>query len=159
MNFMSGAFAEHCSKVETKGRLDPDNAKENHPRVDYSREEFVAAVAEMAASVFDFHQRFDVPSIARLPQDPDGLAVLRSRLAFLVEETGEHAKELNRGELGDASTEMADVAFVAMGTLLVLDRLGGEALRSVAAKNNAKTLETHLVDETSGKLVRKVLVS
>ena len=127
--------------------------------MDYPKEEFVAAVAEMAASVYDFHQRFDVPSIGRLPQDPDGLSVLRSRLAFLIEETGEHAKELNRGELYDASIEMADVAFVAMGTLLVLDRMGTEAIRSVAAKNNAKTSETHHVDETSGKLVRKVLVS
>ena len=127
--------------------------------MDYPKQEFVAAVAEMAASVYDFHQRFDVPSFGRLPQDPDGLSVLRSRLAFLVEETGEHAKELNRGELGDASIEMADVAFVAMGTLLVLDRMGAEAIRSVAAKNNAKTSKTHHVDETSGKLVRRVLVS
>ena len=113
----------------------------------------------MAGSVFDFHQRFDVPSFDQLSQDPDGLALLRSRLAFLVEETGEHAKELNKGELGDASVEMADVAFVAMGTLLVLDRMGNDAMRSVAAKNNAKTSETHRVDKTSGKLVRKVLVS
>ena len=123
------------------------------------RDEFVAAVAEMAGSVFDFHQRFDVPSFGQLSQDPDGLSVLRSRLAFLVEETGEHAKELNRGKLGDASVEMADVAFVAMGTLLVLDDLGEVALRSVSAKNNAKTPKTHHVDETSGKLVRRVLVS
>ena len=129
------------------------------PPVDYKRDEFVAAVAEMAGSVFDFHQRFDVPSFGELPQDPDGLSVLRSRLAFLIEETGEHARELNRGELGNASVEMGDVAFVTMGTLLVLDRMGAEALRSVAAKNNAKTSETHRVDETSGKLVRRVLVS
>ena len=128
--------------------------------MDYpKRDEFVAAVAEMAASVYDFHQRFDVPPIGRLSQDLDAFSVLRSRLAFLVEETGEHAKELNRGELDGASIEMADVAFVAMGTLLVLERMGGDAIRSVAAKNNAKTSETHHVDETSGKLVRTVLVS
>ncbi len=117
----------------------------------------------MAGSVYDFHQRFEVPRIDRphAEQGPssDGLAALRSRLAYLVEETGEHAKELNRGELGDASKEIADVAFVAMGTLLVLDEMGVDACRAVAGKNNAKTVETHAVDATSGKLVRRVSAS
>ncbi len=128
-----------------------------------ARDEFVAALSEMAGSVYDFHQRFDVPRIGRptAGEGPsaDGLAALRSRLAFLVEETGEHAKELNRGELGDASKEIADVAFVAMGTLLVLDAMGVDACRAVAGKNNAKTAETHAVDATSGKLVRRVSAS
>ena len=128
-----------------------------------ARDDFVAALSEMAGSVYDFHQRFDVPRIDRSPaeQGPssDGLAALRSRLAYLIEETGEHAKELNRGELGDASKEIADVAFVAMGTLLVLDEMGVDACRAVAGKNNAKTVETHAADATSGKLVRRVSAS
>jgi NTP pyrophosphatase (non-canonical NTP hydrolase) len=117
----------------------------------------------MARSVYDFHQRFDVPRVgqptAEEAPSADGLAALRSRLAFLIEETGEHARELNRGELGDASKEIADVAFVAMGTLLVLDGMGVDACRAVAGKNNAKTAETHAVDATSGKLVRRVSAS
>ena len=128
-----------------------------------ARDEFVAALSEMARSVYDFHQRFDVPRIGRPTAEAGpsavGLAALRSRLAFLIEETGEHAKELNRGELGDASKEIADVAFVAMGTLLVLDEMGVDACRAVAGKNNAKTAETHAVDATSGKLVRRVSAS
>lgn len=128
-----------------------------------ARDEFVAALSEMAGSVYDFHQRFDVPRIDRPPAEEgpssDGLAALRSRLAYLIEETGEHAKELNRGELGDASKEIADVAFVAIGTLLVLDEMGVDACRAVAGKNNAKTVETHAVDATSGKLVRRVSAS
>ena len=127
------------------------------------RDEFVAALAEMAASVYDFHERFAVPRVGRPPAEEGpaayGLAALRSRLAFLIEETGEHAKELNRGELGDASKEIADVAFVAMGTLLVLDEMGVDACRAVAGKNNAKTAATHAVDATSGKLVRRVSAS
>ncbi len=129
------------------------------PKGAIARDEFVAALSEMAASVYDFHQRFDVPRIGRPPAEErpsaDGLAALRSRLAFLIEETGEHAKELNRGELGDASKEIADVADVAMGTLLVLDEMGVDACRAVAGKNNAKTVKTHAVDATSGKLVRR----
>ncbi len=128
-----------------------------------ARDEFVAALSEMAGSVYDFHQRFDVPRVDRPAAEEgtsaDGLAALRSRLAFLIEETGEHARELNRGELGDASKEIADVAFVAMGTLLVLDEMGVDACRAVAGKNNAKTVETHAVDATSGKLVRRVSAS
>ncbi len=127
------------------------------------RDEFVAALSEMAASVYDFHERFAVPRVGRpsAEEGPSayGLAALRSRLAFLIEETGEHARELNRGELGDASKEIADVAFVAMGTLLVLDEMGVDACRAVAGKNDAKTLETHAVDATSGKLVRRVSAS
>ena len=123
-----------------------------------ARDDFVAALSEMAGSVYDFHQRFGVPRIGRGPS-ADGLAALRSRLAFLIEETGEHAKELNRGELGEASKEIADVAFVAMGTLLVLDDMGVDSCRAVAGKNNAKTAETHAVDTTSGKLVRRVSAS
>ena len=117
----------------------------------------------MAGSVYDFHQRFGVARIGRSAAEEgasaEGLAALRSRLAFLIEETGEHARELNRGELGDASKEIADVAFVAMGTLLVLDEMGVDACRAVAGKNNAKTAETHVVDATSGKLVRRVSAS
>ena len=128
-----------------------------------ARDEFLAALSELAASVYDFHQRFDVPRIGRRPAEEgpsaDGLAALRNRLAFLIEETGEHAKELNRGELGDASNEIADVAFVAMGTLLVLDEMGVDACRAVAGMNNAKTAETHAVNATSGKLVRTVSTS
>ena len=123
-----------------------------------ARDEFVAALSEMAGSVYDFHQRFGVPRIGRPRAEAgpsaDGLATLRSRLAFLIEETGEHAKELNLGQLVDASKEIADVAFVAIGTLLVLDEMGVDACRAVAGKNNAKTVETHAVDATSGKLVR-----
>jgi hypothetical protein len=46
-----------------------------------------------------------------------------------------------------------------MGTLLVLDEMGVDACRTVAGKNNAKTLETHAVDATSGKLVRRASAS
>ena len=75
---------------------------------------------------------------------------------FLVEEVGEHSKELNQGELNLASQELADVAFVALGTLLELDSIGAKACGTVAAKNDGKTHDTHMVEATSGKLVKKV---
>ena len=119
-----------------------------------SRQEFIDAVSRLAESVYDFHARFDIPNInAKAPSD-DVFPRLCTRLAFLMEETGEHARELNQANLGLAADEMADVAFVAMGTLLEMNTLGATACRDVADKNDKKTLQTHMVEPSSGKLVR-----
>ena len=92
-----------------------------------------------------------------LTDDPtdDIFPRLCARLAFLMEETGEHARELNQACLDRAADEMADVAFVAMGTLLELNSLGANACHEVANKNDNKTLRTHTVEPSSGKLVRR----
>ena len=120
-----------------------------------SREDFVSAVSRLAESVYDFHTRFDIPNINE--KAPSGVVFSRlcTRLAFLMEETGEHARELNQGALDRAADEMADVAFVAMGTLLEMDALGADACNDVANKNDNKTLHTHMVEPSSGKLVRR----
>ena len=120
-----------------------------------TRDDFISSIARIAASVYDFHERFDVPSDGRANSD-DSLSVLRRRLPYLIEETGEHAKELNKGNLWDAALELADVTFVALGSVLMLNACGNEACHAVAAKNDAKTAETHVYDASSGKLVRRV---
>ena len=120
-----------------------------------SREEFVAAVSRLAESVYDFHSRFGIPNLNDNSQVDDPFPRLCTRLAFLMEETGEHARELNQGVLDRAADEMADVAFVAMGTLLELDSFGALACQDVAIKNDKKTLQTHMVEPSSGKLVRR----
>ena len=119
-----------------------------------SRQEFIAAVSRLAESVYDFHTRFDIPNINDKTPADDAFPRLCTRLAFLMEEVGEHAAELNRAELDLAAEEMADVAFVAMGTLMELNALGASASRKVADKNDKKTLQTHMVEPSSGKLVR-----
>jgi len=120
-----------------------------------SREEFVSAVSRLAESVYDFHTRFDIPTINAKFSENDVFPRLCTRLAFLMEETGEHARELNQGALDRAADEMADVAFVAMGTLLEMAALGADACHDVANKNDNKTLHTHMVEPSSGKLVRR----
>ena len=120
-----------------------------------SREEFVAAVSRLAESVFDFHSRFEIPNLSVNDPAEDALPRLCTRLSFLAEEIGEHARELNQGVLDRAAGEMADVAFVAMGTLLELDTVGLRACNEVAIKNDRKTLQTHMVEPSSGKLVKK----
>ena len=120
-----------------------------------SRQEFVEAVSRLAESVYDFHARFDIPNINDKTPSDDIFPRLCTRLAFLMEEVGEHAAELNRAELDLAAEEMADVAFVAMGTLIELNALGATACRKVADKNDKKTLQTHTVEPSSGKLIRR----
>lgn len=120
-----------------------------------SREEFLTAVSRLAESVYDFHTRFDIPNINAKNTPGDVFSRLCTRLAFLIEETGEHARELNQASLDRAADEMADVAFVAIGTLLEMDSLGANACHIVADKNDKKTLKTHTVEPSSGKLVRR----
>ena len=121
-----------------------------------TRDQFVSSIERLAESVYDFHQRFDVSAVSPHSSVQELLERLRSRLPILMEEIGEHAGELNRGHASRAITEMADVAYVALGTLRVLDASGADACLTVAQKNDAKTVETHAADGTSGKLVRKV---
>ena len=120
-----------------------------------SRDDFVSAVSRLAESVYDFHTRFDIPILNEKMPDSEVFPRLCTRLAFLTEETGEHARELNQGALDRAADEMADVAFVAMGTLLEMAALGAGACHEVANKNDKKTLHTHMVEPSSGKLVRR----
>ena len=120
-----------------------------------TREEFVTAVSRLAGSVYDFHDRFDIPNLNDKSHYDDPFPRLCTRLAFLIEETGEHAKELNQGVLDRAADEMADVAFVAIGTLLEMDSLGAIACVEVANKNDKKTLQTHMVEPSSGKLIKR----
>ena len=125
------------------------------PSDNVSRQDFIAAVSRLAESVYDFHDRFGIPNLNDRNLSNDVFPHLCARLAFLMEETGEHARELNQGRLDLAADEMADVAFVAIGTLLEMDALGAEACRGVANKNDKKTALTHMVEPSSGKLVRR----
>ena len=120
-----------------------------------TRDEFTSYISRLAGSVYDFHERFDVPSAGERTSDEDSLATLRNRLAFLMEEVGEHARGLNRGDLDEATLELADVAFVVMGSFATLGAAGERACLEVARKNDGKTRETHFVEESSGKLVRR----
>lgn len=143
-------FETHNSYVGIIG--EEENAM---PANAISREEFLAAATRLAASVYDFHARFGIPNLnANSPADC-AVPRLCARLAFLMEEVGEHSHELNVGALDDAASEMADVAFVALGTLLEMDALGATAAHQVANKNDNKTRRTHFVEASSGKLIKR----
>ena len=120
-----------------------------------SREEFVAAMARIAESVYDFHSRFGLTMVGAGLSSEQGLDALRARLPYLVEEIGEHSKALNNDDLADALLELADVAFVAAGSVLTAGAPALSACREVAAKNDAKTSDTHYLEASSGKVLRR----
>ena len=91
--------------------------------MEIERSDFVGAVSRLGDSVYSFHERFGLPTVAHEGEDVI-LEALRRRLALLSEEVGEHARELNKGNVRDAVSEAVDIAYVALGTVLVL---GNEA--------------------------------
>ena len=120
-----------------------------------SKHEFLSSVGRLAESVYDFHHRF-----GSMPVDTNGspdraLEALRKQFLFLMEEAGEHASDLNKGELDRALLELADVAFVALGGVYLSNAQGADACLRVAIKNDKKTNETHIVEESSGKIIKR----
>lgn len=119
------------------------------------KESFLANVQALAESVHDFHERFEMPKVCH-SEDPDHFnTCLSKRVAQLMEEVGEHCADLNKDNPDNAVLEAADIAFVALGTLVTFGHHGADAAKKVAQKNNSKTLETHMIDPVSGKLVKR----
>ncbi len=120
-----------------------------------TKHEFLSSVGRLAESVYDFHHRF-----GSMPVDTNGspdraLEALRRQFLFLMEEAGEHASDLNKGELDNALLELADVAFVALGAVYLSNAQGAEACLQVAIKNDKKTQDTHVFEASSGKIIRR----
>ena len=122
--------------------------------MEIERSDFVDAVSRLGDSVYSFHERFGLPTVAHEGEDVI-LEALRRRLALLSEEVGEHARELNKGNVGDAVSEAVDIAYVALGTVLVLGNEGRDACYSISDKNDAKTLATHGNRGATGKVVAR----
>ena len=120
----------------------------NIPKAD-----FLSGVSAIARSVYEFHQRFDIPAVE--PDKPvETLDALRQRLALLAEESGEYARALNRGDIDDAVKEAVDVAYIALGTILRLGEPGRAACIEVARKNDAKTPSSHSKRSLTGKVLQ-----
>ena len=119
------------------------------------RQRFLDGVHTMAESVYAFHERFDIPCVDPTDTD-DALEALRQRLVLLSEEIGEYARALNQARLGDATLEAADVAYVALGTVLRLGDEGRKACVTVTRKNDSKTPSTHGTRRSTGKVLESM---
>ena len=116
------------------------------------RERFLEGAAAIAESVYSFHERFGIAEIDTADADA-AMEALRRRLALLSEETGEHARALNRADVDNAVEEAVDVAYVALGTLLCLGEAGRSGCLAVASKNDAKNASTHRRYRGTGKVI------
>ena len=115
------------------------------------RSEFIQAVSELAAEVWDFHDRWDVHG--RLPESP--AERMRVRRPLLQEELRELDAELEATDADALAEEATDVAFVAIGHLAALEELALDSIRTVVSKNAAKSHATHFIDDSTGKITRR----
>ena len=116
------------------------------------RESFADGVRAISESVYSFHERFGIGSVDTSIQD-EVLEAMKQRLVLLSEETGEHARAINRAEIDNAIMEAVDIAYIALGTILRLGPAGVQACHDVARKNDAKTLANTKLSRT-GKVVK-----
>ncbi len=116
------------------------------------RESFIDGVRAISESVYSFHERFGIGSVDTSNLD-EVLEAMKQRLVLLSEETGEHARAINRAEIENAIMEAVDVAYIALGTILRLGPAGVRACHEVARNNDAKTLVNTRLSHT-GKVVK-----
>lgn len=105
-------------------------------------------IRELSFSVENFHKRFNL--VGPITQEE-----LLTRIPIQAEEVTELHQAILHETPERIANEAADVAYVAIGTLLRLEgNLATSALIEVIQKNNAKTSDTHHVNQ-SGKVVRR----
>ena len=115
------------------------------------RSEFLSAVTNLAAEVYDFHERWGVEE--RLPDS--AIERIKIRQPLLREEMGELDNEIVTKDETALAEEATDVAFVAIGHLAALQELSLLAVETVVAKNAAKTDATHYINRETGKITRR----
>ena len=110
-----------------------------------TKEEFVNAMATMAESVFDFHERFDLKEI-NFEDDFNINMYMQYKIGRQLEEMGEMNRALNRCDYDNMMEEIADNIFVAMGISLVTGANSDIYTNDVIFKNNKKTPENYIVN-------------
>ncbi len=107
-----------------------------------NRADFLESMRGLAESVWDFHDRFDLPNVEQI-NDEDFYSLMHRRITLMSEEHGEMAQAVNRHDKWSMTDESADVLFVAMGHIVALDDVAMTAVEEVKKKNNAKTLDNY----------------
>ena len=140
------------AKSETHSRLQINIDGEEPPSTsDGGRDQFVKSVADMAAEVWDFHDRFGIDRGKNATRASHEVIIERAPL--LREEFEELLDAAKSKDESETRHEAADVLFVAIGNMVSLGNAGIEGVRNVTAKNTAKTYETHAIRPDTGKLL------
>ena len=117
-----------------------------------SESNFSESIFQLAKSVESFHERFHVDPVD-FSSDLSALELLRKRLSLLSEESGEFARELNKGNLDHAIHEAVDIAYIALGTILCIGGRGLGACKVVIDKNDKKSSAGYSKKNSTGKVV------
>ena len=140
------------AKPKTSSRSQTNfETSEPPPRSGGGRDRFVKSVADMAAEVWDFHERFGIDGGSRAIRSCH--EVIGERAPYLREEIEEMLEAANSKDESETCHEAADVLFVAIGNIVSLGSAGEEGVRNVTAKNAGKTHETHAIRPDTGKLL------
>ena len=139
------------AKSETHSRSQIQSGENPSSTSDGGRDQFVNAVADMAAEVWDFHDRFGFGSGNKATRACH--EVIIERAPMLREEFEEMLDAAKSKDESETCQEAADVLFVAIGNIESLGNAGIKGVRTVTAKNAAKTHETHAIRPDTGKLL------
>lgn len=105
-------------------------------------------ISDLARCVQSFHERFGITGAASRDD-------LLARILIQDEEVRELHEAIADESDERVASEAVDVLFVAIGTVLRLDpALAAEAIREVTDKNDAKTWDTHHIND-AGKIARR----
>jgi len=112
-------------------------------------EDLEVKVSELLQSVYNFHDRFD--RLGEYSREK-----LLDRIPIQTEEVDELKVALESEPMNNVANEAVDVLYVALGTIICLDKdLAIRALTEVIVKNNNKTEKTHHLN-TEGKVVKRI---
>ncbi|MEC7871160.1 MAG: hypothetical protein VX868_03740 [Chloroflexota bacterium] len=116
--------------------------------------EFLDAVQKLAESVYDFHHRWNLIKKSKSPFE--SIIERKNLLQEEIDELNQECLKLTSERSPKLlSEEAADVLYVAIGHLFVLNNTGILAANAVSEKNNNKTTKTHYLDSTTNKVTRK----
>ena len=116
--------------------------------------EFLDAVQKLAESVYDFHHRWNLINKSKSPFE--SILERKNLLQEEIDELNQECLKLTSERSPKLlSEEAADVLYVAIGHLFVLNKTGILAAKTVSKKNNNKTTKTHYLDATTNKVTRK----
>ena len=74
-----------------------------HVLDEYPIEKFIDDAMDLAASVYSFHDRFEIEQV---DNEAHMIQTMLARICLLSEEVGEHARAVNRGQAVDAMLEV-----------------------------------------------------
>ena len=118
------------------------------------KSEFLEAVQKLAESVYDFHHRWNLINKSKSPFE--SIIERKNLLQEEIDELNQECLKLTSERSPKLlSEEAADVLYVAIGHLFVLNNTGILAANAVSEKNNNKTTKTHYLDSTTNKVTRK----